>query len=95
MLESTITLLATAITNHECNPKVCAKPGFGHRVVLTNLVRCCTAFAHILHLTHKFGFTLLSLRECAGSAIQRPGHRHQIESPKRATKESAQRRLLQ
>ena len=31
---------------HGCNPKVCAKPGTWHRVVLTNPVRCCSAFAH-------------------------------------------------
>jgi len=31
---------------HGCNPKVCARPGSGHRAVLTNLVRCCSAFAH-------------------------------------------------
>ena len=31
---------------HGCNPKVCAKPGSGHQAVLTNLVRCCNAFAH-------------------------------------------------
>ena len=31
---------------HGCNPKLCARPGSGHRTVLTNLVRCCSAFAH-------------------------------------------------
>jgi hypothetical protein len=29
-----------------CNPKLCARPGSGHRAVLPNLVRCCSAFAH-------------------------------------------------
>ena len=31
---------------HGYNPKVCAKPGSGHRAVLTNPVRCCSAFVH-------------------------------------------------
>jgi hypothetical protein len=33
---------------HGSNPKECAKPGSGHQAVLmhTNLVRCCSAFAH-------------------------------------------------
>jgi hypothetical protein len=31
---------------HGCNPKVCAGPGPGHRAVLTNPVRCCSAFAN-------------------------------------------------
>jgi hypothetical protein len=32
---------------HGCNPKLCARPGSGHRAVLTNPVRCCRrAFAH-------------------------------------------------
>jgi hypothetical protein len=46
MLESTITLIATAITNPWSNPKACARPGSGHQAVLTNPVRCCNAFAH-------------------------------------------------
>jgi hypothetical protein len=31
---------------HGCNPKLCARPGSWHRIVLTNPVRCCSAFAH-------------------------------------------------
>jgi hypothetical protein len=63
LLESTTTLLATAITN-PCNPKVCVRPGSGHQAVLSNplvsplLQRLRTYF----HRTHKFGFTLLSPR---------------------------------
>jgi hypothetical protein len=68
LLESTTTLLVTAITN-PCNPKVCVRPGSGHQAVLSNplvsplppcplLQRLRTYF----HRTHKFGFTLLSPR---------------------------------
>jgi hypothetical protein len=31
---------------HGLNPKECAKPGTWHRIVPTNPVRCCSAFAH-------------------------------------------------
>jgi hypothetical protein len=31
---------------HGPNPKECAKPGTWHRIVLTNPVRCCSAFVH-------------------------------------------------
>jgi hypothetical protein len=31
---------------HGCNTKERARPGSGHRIVLTNPVRCCSAFAH-------------------------------------------------
>jgi hypothetical protein len=31
---------------HGPNPKICTRPGSGHRAVLNNPVRCCSAFAH-------------------------------------------------
>ena len=31
---------------HGPNPNECAKPGTWHRIVLSDLVRCCSAFAH-------------------------------------------------
>jgi hypothetical protein len=47
MLESTITLLATAaITNPWMQSKSMRETWAGHRAVFTNPVRCCSAFVH-------------------------------------------------
>jgi hypothetical protein len=79
MPESTTAVLATHISNpwrsHGPNPKERTKPETWHRIVLTNppspLLQRLRAYSIP---TLKFGFALLSLRVCAGSAIQRPVH---------------------
>jgi hypothetical protein len=62
MLESTITLPATHISNPWMQSKIMREtPWIGwHRIVLTNPVRCCSAFAHTPTSPTSLRFTLPS-----------------------------------
>jgi hypothetical protein len=76
MLESTITHITQPPRPspiHGCNPKVCVRPGSGHRAVLSNLVRCCSAFAHTTTAP-----TSLDLRCSALGLEPRASHNGQV-----------------